>query len=83
MNKQGCVWMFDPGNGSFGEAVRTGNTFLPKASLSSFLFFHRIWKKTGEDCPRRIYLRNALAAFAATDVSAWRKGNRLALLTLS
>jgi CRISPR-associated endonuclease Csn1 len=33
MKQQGCVWAFDLGKGSIGEAVRQGNAFLHKATL--------------------------------------------------
>lgn len=74
MKAEGCVWAFDLGKGSIGEAVRNGNVFLHKASLvPARAPFHTQQNKTGEDCPRRLCLRNALVTF----VTNWCK--RLAL----
>jgi hypothetical protein len=52
----GLVFGFDVGTGSIGYAVRQGNKFLHKATLLIPAEFEE--NKTGEDCPRRLCLRN-------------------------
>jgi len=58
------VWAFDLGKGSIGEAVRNGNVFRHKTPPQ--FQFHQ--NKTGEDCPRRLCLRNAFEPVSR----AWR-----------
>ncbi len=51
------VWAFDLGKGSISEAVRQGTQFLHKAPL--LIPLELTENKAGEDCPRRLWLRNA------------------------